>query len=238
LNAFEELFADLDGGKVLDVATGEGGYINILKRYLKSFSMILGVDSNKQVLTVARNNHKDPAIQFVQTDAEQLGFANGEFNIVNISASLHHLENTTRVLGEMVRVLKPGGRFVLTEMHRDGTTEAQFNAVRIHHWAASVDSSLGGLHDRTFARDELLNFVDGLNLRNIQVRDFPNTGSDPMDDHAIKSIEGYLDRYIQRAQEASEGELLIQQGEDLRDSVRKKGLHREPILLVVAEKPR
>jgi ubiquinone/menaquinone biosynthesis C-methylase UbiE len=218
LNTFEELFSNLDGGNVLDVATGEGGYIKILQRYLKRFTSILGIDFNGKVLNVARRAHENSEIHFVQMDAKQLSFETGYFDTVNISASLHHLENVTRVLAEMKRVLKSGGKFILTEMHRDGTTTAQFNAVRIHHWAAAVDSSLGYLHDRTFARDEMLDFIDELNLSNMIIRDFPNTDSDPMDEKAIKSIEGYLDRYIQRA-------------------LHEKGLQREPVLIVVAEKP-
>lgn len=237
MNAFEELFSSLEGGRVLDIATGEGGYISILKRYLESYAIILGVDSDDKVLAAARNIHKNPNIEFAQMDAEQLGFKNGEFEIVNISASLHHLENVSRVLGEMARVLKPGGKFILTEMHRDGTTTAQFNAIRIHHWAAAVDSSLGELHDRTFARDELLNYIDDLNLSNVVVRDFSNTHSDHMDEKAITSFEGYLDQYLLRAQKAPGSDSLLQQGEDLRQSLHEEGLHREPVLLLVAEKP-
>ncbi|MBE9474275.1 MAG: class I SAM-dependent methyltransferase, partial [Chloroflexi bacterium] len=205
MNAFEELFSNLNGGRVLDVATGEGGFIHILQRYLSSFTSIVGIDRSERVIRIARDAYQNPEIQIVQMDAEQLGFGTGAFDTVNVSASLHHLENVTKVLAEMKRVLKSGGKFILTEMHRDGTTEAQFNAVRIHHWAAAVDSSLGTLHDRTFARDEMLDFIDRLNLRNVTIRDFPNTDSDPMDEKVLQSIEGYLDRYIQRAQKATGG---------------------------------
>jgi len=236
LNAFEELFADLDGGRVLDVATGEGGFIHILQRYLSSFASIIGIDTSERVIRIARGAYQNPEIHFVQMDAEQLGFETGSFDTVNISASLHHLENVAKVLAEMKRVLKSGGKFILTEMHRDGTTEAQFNAVRIHHWAAAVDSGLGSLHDRTFARDEMLDFIDALNLHNVTIRDFTNTDSDPMDEKALKSIEGYLDRYVQRAQRTTGSETLIQQSEELRRSLQKKGLQREPVLIVVAEK--
>ena len=237
MNAFEELFTDINGGRVLDVATGEGGYINILRRYLSSYASITGIDSSERVIRIARGVYQNPEIHFVQMDAEQLGFETGSFDTVNISASLHHLENVAKVLAEMKRVLKSGGRFILTEMHRDGTTEAQFNAVRIHHWAAAVDSSLGALHDRTFARDEMLDFVDELNFHNVNIRDFTNTDSDPMDEKTLKSIEGYLDRYIQRVQRTTGSQVLIQQSEELRRSLQEKGLQREPVLIVVAEKP-
>lgn len=237
MNAFEELFSNLDGGNVLDVATGEGGYISILQRYLKRITSIVGIDLSAKVLNIARKAYKNADLHFVQMDAVQLGFETGYFDTVNISASLHHLENVSLVLSEMKRVLKPGGKFILTEMHRDGTTTAQFNAVRIHHWAATVDSSLGHLHDRTFARDEMLDFLDELNLTNMIVRDFPNIDSDPMDVKAIKSHEAYLDKYVQRAQIAADADVLIQQSEELRRSLHDKGLQREPVLIVVAEKP-
>ncbi len=237
MNAFDELFNAIDGGRVLDVATGEGGYIHILQRYLSSFASIIGLDSSERVIRIARGAFQNPEIHFVQMDAVQLGFETGTFDTVNISASLHHLENVAKVLTEIKRVLKSGGKFILTEMHRDGTTEAQFNAVRIHHWAAAVDSGLGSLHDRTFARDEMLDFIDELNLRNVNIRDFNNTDSDPMDEKALKSIEGYLDIYIQRAQRTTSSQVLIQQSEELRRSLQEKGLQREPVLIVVAEKP-
>jgi SAM-dependent methyltransferase len=236
LNAFEEIFSQLNGGFVLDVATGEGGYIPILQRYLNQVNCIIGVDSNRVVLRKASQNLSSPAIRFTQMNAEFLGFGTETFDTVNISASLHHLENVRRVLGEIKRVLKPGGRFILTEMHRDGTSEAQFNAIRIHHWAAAVDSSLGILHDRTFSRQEILSFVEEMNLGNLVIRDFPNTASDPMEEKAIKGVREYLDRYHQRLESTPGTRILKQQEIDLRESLATNGLQREPVLLIVAEK--
>jgi len=237
LNTFEALFFNLKGGRVLDVATGEGDYIPILQRYLGSFNSFTGVDANGRVLRSAKRKFDVPEIQFTRMTAEYLGFESGSFDTVNISASLHHLENVTRVLAEMKRALKPGGKFILTEMHRDGTTEGQFNAIRIHHWAAAVDSSLGILHDRTFARQEILDFVDDLKLGNVIIRDFPNTGSDPLNEKAIAGVSGYLDRYLQRLSNKPGSEVLIQQEGELRDSLETKGFQQEPVLIIIAEKP-
>ena len=236
MNAFEELFSGVNGGHVLDVATGEGGYITILQRYLGGFSSITGIDTNKKVLCTARETFNFPHTHFSQMDAEYLGFDDGSFDTVNLSASLHHLENVRRVLAEMKRVLKPGGKFILTEMHRDGATTAQFNAIRIHHWAAMVDTSLSILHDRTFARQEILDFVDDLNLGNMTIRDFPNTDSDPLNEKAIAGVSGYLDRYHQRIANKPGSEVLIQQEGELRDALAAKGLQQEPVLIIIAEK--
>jgi SAM-dependent methyltransferase len=236
LNAFEELFSEIRGGRVLDVATGEGGYIPILQRYLGEFDTIAGLDLNSKMLSTAQKVFDLPQIQFTQMNAEIMGFDPGSFDTVNISASLHHLENVSRVLAEMKRVLKSGGKFILTEMHRDGTTEEQFNAVRIHHWAAAIDSSLGILHDRTFARQEILDFIGELNLVNMTTRDFPNTGTNPLDEKTIAGVSGYLDRYHQRLVNKSGSEVLLHQEGELRASLAAKGFHQEPVLVVVADK--
>jgi ubiquinone/menaquinone biosynthesis C-methylase UbiE len=236
LNAFEEIFSNIKGGRVLDVATGEGGYIAILRRYLGNFESITGLDTNYNVLGTAQGNFDFQEIQFTQMNAEMLGFESDSFDTVNISASLHHLENVRRVLAEMKRVLKSGGKFILTEMHRDGISEEQFNAIRIHHWAAAVDSSQGILHDRTFARQEILDFIVELNLVNMATRDFPNTDSNPLDEKTIAGISRYLDRYHQRLVSKTSSEVLLQQEGELRASLAAKGFQREPILVIIAEK--
>ncbi|UCD98133.1 MAG: class I SAM-dependent methyltransferase [Chloroflexota bacterium] len=233
---FEELFGDLEGGYVLDVATGKGGFIQILKRYLPNITGIIGVDINKDMLRNSQQAQGNLAGEFVQANAEQLSFNDCTFDTVNISASLHHMGNVGRVLGEMKRVLKVGGNFICTEMHRDGMSEAQFNAVRIHHWAAAVDTCLGRLHDRTFAREEILDFVDEMNVSVKTVREIKNTDSEPTKEEAVKSVQNYLDAYLQRARIAAGDGKLIQNGLELRESLSQSGFQKEPVLIVVAEK--
>lgn len=236
MNTFEELFSDIDGGRVLDVATGEGGYIPVLRSYLCSFTHITGLDSNQLLLNKAQQTINGNWVHFTQMNAEHLGFENKAFDTVNIAASLHHLENVRRVMAEMKRVLKPGGKFILTEMHRDGGSEEQFTAIRIHHWAAAVDTSLGILHDRTFARQEIIDFVDELNLVNMELRDFSSKMINPQDGRAMAGISEYLDRYHQRLVSKSSNEMLLQQEFELRASLTSKGFQREPLLVIIAER--
>ncbi len=237
MNVFKELFSDLAGGRVLDAATGEGGFIRVLHKYLNSYSEIIGIDAARKVIKTAQRKNENQRIQFVQMNAGQIGFNEASFDTVSIAVSLHHLENVRNVLGEMKRSLKSGGKFIIAEMHRDGTTEAQFNAIRIHHWAAEVDAALGTLHDRTFARGEILEYIDELGLNNVITRDIQVIDTDPLENKAIRSVGGYIDYYIQRAEKISTGEMFIQRGEELRKSLHEKGFHREPVLVVVGQKP-
>lgn len=233
---FAEIFRDISGGRVLDVATGEGGFISVLHRCLREYSAIIGVDTNNLSLRSAASDLQNGNIQFAQMNAERLAFADESFDTVSIAASLHHLENVTRVLLEMKRSLKSGGNFIISEMHRDGITSAQFNAIRIHHWAAEVDTALGYVHDRTFSRAEILNYATELHLFNINTLDILDTDTDPWDSEDFNSVSSYIERYLQCAEKIPAGEIFIQRGEQLRRELHEIGVHKEPVLVVIGEK--
>jgi hypothetical protein len=58
-----------------------------------------------------------------------------------------------------------------------------------------------------------------------------------MDDEVVRSVGDYIDKYVQRAGQISTGEMLIQRGEELRRSLHEKGVQREPVLVVIGQKP-
>lgn len=233
---FEEILGDISGGRVLDVSAVEGSLPNDLHRNLRDHSTIIGVNRNRSSLVLTDREMHNNQFQFVQTNAERLAFEDECFDTVSIAYSLHHLENIPHVLGEMKRTLKIGGKFIITEMHRDGTTTEQFNAIRIHHWAAGVDSALGILHDRTFSRSEILSYPADLNLYNLTTWDILNIDSDPRDSGGFKSANSLIDRYLQRARQIPAGEILVQRGIELRRSVQEIGIQKEPLVVVIGEK--
>ena len=231
-----QVLGDIAGGRVLDVATGEGGFVGILIENLKNYTDITGIDASGRAIETARSTFDQENVHFMQMDAEHLDFEDQSFDTVNISASLHHLANVPQVLAEMERVLKSGGHLIITEMLRDGQTEPQLIAVRIHHWAAEVDSALGVIHNRTLARQELVDLVKGLGLCNVKLYDVVDTDSDPMDEAMVKQVKGYMDRFVQRARGLPNCKTLEQRGEELCRWLHEVGVQREPVIIIVGEK--
>lgn len=137
INIFKQALHHIPGGRVLDVTNAQGGFIGILKESLKNYAKIIGVDVDKHAIASARSPFDEEDFCFVQMAGERLGFEDQSFDTVSVAASLHHLANPSQALAEMRRVLKPGGHLIVSEMHRDGQTEPQLTAVRIHHWAAA-----------------------------------------------------------------------------------------------------
>jgi 2-polyprenyl-3-methyl-5-hydroxy-6-metoxy-1,4-benzoquinol methylase len=235
MNFFRQTFGDIAGGRVLDVATQDGDFVRILAESLENYTEIVGIDISERAIETAQGTFDQENIQFIQMDAEQMGLKDESFDTVSISASLHHLANIPPVLAEMKRVLRPGGRVIIAEMHREGQTEAQLTVVYLHHWLAEVDSALGKVHKRTLARQEFVDHAKNLGLCNIKLYDFSDTNSDPMDETRIEQLEGLIDRDIRRAERVSSYRELKRRGEELRRRLYEVGAQREPVLIVIGE---
>lgn len=106
----------LKGGEViLDLATGTGRVARPLSKKLKG-GRIVGVDEAMAMLDVG-HHHKDPIEHYELSagQADKLPFQTGTFDRAFVSFSLHHFGNPAGVVGEVLRVLKPSGRFVVVD---------------------------------------------------------------------------------------------------------------------------
>lgn len=235
MNIFTQVLGGVSGGRVLDVATGEGGFITTLVRYLKSYTEFIGIDTMEYTKAAGSIFHAEN-VRFIQMDAARLGFEDESFDTVSISSSLHHLANIPRCIGEMKRALKPGGHLIIRETHQDVQTEPQLTDMYLHHWVAEVDSALGYTHNRTFTRRDLVDLVEGLGLCDSVFYDVSNTDLNPMDEAAIKESEEIIDRYIWHAEALVGYRALRQRGEELRRRLHEVGIQWEPELIAVGKK--
>ena len=239
MDIFEETLGNISGGDVLDIATSRGGFVEELQNHLGSYISITGIDIDDQVLAAARNNFDEDSIQFLKMDAAHMGFENGRFDTVSASAALHHFPNVNQVLCEVERVLKPGGTFIFIEMHREAKTKAQQTVVQMHHWAADIDTSRGVYHNQTFTRQELVNFIEGMGLKNVTLHDFLKTDTDPMDEASIQQCEEAIDTVLKRTAtlDLAKKETFQARSEALRIRLHKWGAQWEPVLFVTGKKP-
>lgn len=102
--------------EVLDVACGPGRLTLDLAPHVRH---VTGLDLTPGMLEQARAALAEAGIanaEFVAGDAAAMPFANASFDIVISSAAFHHFETPGRVLAEMVRVCRPGGRVVVSDV--------------------------------------------------------------------------------------------------------------------------
>jgi ubiquinone/menaquinone biosynthesis C-methylase UbiE len=104
------------GEFVLEVGCGSGVLDRWLARYTSQVNPIIGADVNKYLLREARalavQEHLADIITFQQGDAEALPFPDEHIDVV-LSFTVLEEGNADRMLGELVRVTRPGGRIAV-----------------------------------------------------------------------------------------------------------------------------
>jgi len=102
--------------RVLEVATGPG-YVALA--FATVAREVVGVDLTDAPLAVARRNQADRGVtnvSFKPADAKALPWPDGSFDVVVCRLAFHHFESPTRVLAEMVRVCRDGGKVAVEDM--------------------------------------------------------------------------------------------------------------------------
>ncbi len=108
-------------GDLLDLATGSGDVAFAMSRGLPSATRILGMDFCQPMLDEAEakksaaGSGRYANVTFRQGDALALPLADESFDAVTIAFGLRNLANRAQGLGEMRRVLRPGGRLFVLE---------------------------------------------------------------------------------------------------------------------------
>jgi len=111
-------FTALGRQDVLEIGVGAGTHAELLARHARSFT---GIDLTESAVTLTARRMQlfDLAARVERMDAESLRFPDGSFDFIWTWGVIHHSANTRRVLEEMRRVLRPGGRAVVMVYHRN-----------------------------------------------------------------------------------------------------------------------
>lgn len=143
-----------EGKEALDVGAGTGFMTEgLIAEGLK----VVALDRSKAMLERMREKFRScDGITYLIGDAENIPLLDESFDYVFANMCLHHLEDPVRAVKEMVRVLKPNGKLVITDLD-----EHSFAFLKEEH------------HDRWmgFKREEVKNWLLSAGLRDVFVGD-------------------------------------------------------------------
>lgn len=227
----------IDGGLVLDAATGKGEFINVLKQNLKSYTQIIGIDVSEKSVAYAQKVFPENDVEIYRMNLEELPYEDGYFDTVCTANSLHHFENLDKVFSELIRVLKQGGTFILTEMYADGNqSPAQNTHIQMHHWVAKVDTLSGVYHNSTLLKADLEKAIRKLHLQKKTIVDFYPQVDDPKDPKATAGLIKNCQSTIKRLETMGNQAELISEGQELIKRINEIGCASASRLLIVGYK--
>ncbi|MDX3102437.1 class I SAM-dependent methyltransferase [Nonomuraea angiospora] len=133
--AMLELAGDVTGRRILDAGCGSGPLFAALR---DRGAIVTGIDASAGMLELARRRLGADADLRVADLGSPLPFPDGAFDDVIASLVLHYLEDWGPTLAELRRVLRPGGRllvsvdhpFMITLMRRVAGEKASYFGIR------------------------------------------------------------------------------------------------------------
>jgi ubiquinone/menaquinone biosynthesis C-methylase UbiE len=110
-------FDDLGDKDVLEIGVGQGTHAQLLAARCKSFT---GIDLTSAAAAMSARRFKlfDIPGTVLQMDAERMGFGANSFDYVWSWGVVHQSADTQRVLSEIHRVLRPGGKCTVMVYYR------------------------------------------------------------------------------------------------------------------------
>ncbi|MFI7613585.1 class I SAM-dependent methyltransferase [Nonomuraea terrae] len=153
--AMLELAGDVTGRRILDAGCGSGPLFAELR---DRGAIVTGIDASAGMLEMARQRLGTDADLRVADLAGPLPFPNDAFDDVIASLVLHYLEDWGPTLAELRRVLRPGGRLLVSVEHPFSITLWQHMAgekpqyfetrIRIDEWTMGGQTAQMSFWDR------------------------------------------------------------------------------------------
>jgi SAM-dependent methyltransferase len=99
------------GERILDVGSGDGYYD---WRISRSGARVTGIDLHEKRLAYARKHYGSDTTGFLTMDAEKADFPAGSYDKAMSLCVMEHLGDDERVMRNVAKALRPGGRFVFS----------------------------------------------------------------------------------------------------------------------------
>jgi len=113
----------LAGKDVLEIGCGRGGGAAYVNRTFMPRTMT-GVDFSARSIAFTLNHHRDDNLRFFHGDAESLPLEECAYDaVINVESS-HCYSSFSRFIGEVRRVLRPGGHFLIADFRTTRGSES------------------------------------------------------------------------------------------------------------------
>jgi len=168
------------GDRALDVCSGTGDFLAPLREAVGPSGMVLGLDFCAPMLEVGQKKNV-PADKLILADACRLPIASASVNGVTVGWGIRNVPDIDLAHREVVRVLKPGGRFVSLDMAVPRNAIVRFGSSIVCGKLLPALGSMFGLKEaytylpksteKFFSRDQLIDSMQRAGLKDCGYKD-------------------------------------------------------------------
>ena len=151
-------------GSILDVGCGRGFLLKKLSEKSEPGTKFFGIDISPKLVEIAKSNNPEATVEI--GDAEKMRFNDATFDFVFMTEALEHMQDFSKSLSEIMRVLKPGGIFIVTIPNRDWASYDFYDKIRNH--------SLQPIDDHYFRYSEITGLLKDQNFTILREKGLDN----------------------------------------------------------------
>src|SRR5713101_3809893 len=132
------------GETVLDLGSGGGIDVLLSARRVGPTGKAYGLDMTDEMLALARENQRKAGVrnvEFLKGEIENMPLPDGSIDVIISNCVINLSGDKDRVLAEAFRVLKPGGRFAVSDIVVRGVMPADIRR-RLELWARCIAGAL------------------------------------------------------------------------------------------------
>lgn len=175
------------GETCVDLGSGRGHDLIRLAEEVGTAGEVIGIDISDGMIRKAERNLAKFGIEngrVIKTDLEELKLDDGSTDLVISNCTINHAEEKQKVWNEIFRILKPGGRFVVSDIYSTAPVPEKYRndpAAVAECWAGSVtrDEYFGHLQNAGFAEISVLEESDPYPKGEIEVASWTIRGYKP-----------------------------------------------------------
>ncbi len=231
----ENILNNIYAGKVLDIATGAGDFIEFIKN-MNQLESVTAIDELERMGELIKKRYPEENIHFKKMNAHHLDFEDYSFDTVCISNSLHHFTDVNQVIQEAIRVLKKGGLLIINEMCSDELNPAQQSHDKMHRFVAKLDQKRGMSHQPTMSKMEISQIIQNTDLIEVDHCEFYFPIPESQQASVIERNINVLDQQLESFQNDPEILQLRNEADNIKEYIRMNGFTQATSLLFVLQK--
>jgi len=177
----------MPGEVCVDLGSGRGTDVLRMAEQVGESGFVYGIDISEGMLEKARRNAEKfnvKNVRFVRSDLEKIDLSNDTANLIISNCTLNHAADKQAVWNEIYRILKKGGRFVISDIYAIEPIEEKYknDPVAIAEcWAGAVTRNeyMEHLHQAGFAHVDVIEESAPYAKGNARVVSFTIAGKNP-----------------------------------------------------------